>query len=146
MLATALNERVKWGREQVVGRRKLCQEAYSRFLAALTDAHERMRVVALAGDGGEGGRAAAVLDVFRDVGCYQVRYEMSLVAGQEVLDGAEKCFQLLRDIRDEFAGGAVVESPEYVALRRAYRTALRELQAAMRVDLGAGTVDFAGGS
>lgn len=146
LLATSLNERSKWRREQVSTRRKLCQDTYSRFLTALTDAHERMRMVSRTEFASDEARATAILDVFRDGRCYEARYEIALVAGQAVLDHSERCFQILRDIRDMFAADSAVHTPEYDALRQSYRTHLRELQAAMRVDLGAESVDLSGGS
>ncbi|WP_216898038.1 hypothetical protein [Nocardia alni] len=149
MVATTVNERSKWRREQASTRRKLCQDTYSRFLAALTDAHERMRMASRTGfanDEADEARATAILDVFRDGRCYEARYEIALVAGQAVLDHSERCFQILRDIRDTFAAGSDIHSTEYDALRQSYRTHLRELQVAMRVDLGAESVDLSGGS
>jgi hypothetical protein len=146
LLATMLNERFKWRREQTTSRRKLCHDTYAGFLSALTDAHERMRGESLAEHASTQARAAAVRDAFLSAGCYQLRYQLAIVAGQDVVDGAEAAFFIMRDVRDLFADGHSVDSTEYVELRKTYGTSLRELQGRMRTELDAGHVHLAGGS
>ncbi|MCP3804943.1 hypothetical protein NLX83_37325 [Allokutzneria sp. A3M-2-11 16] len=136
LVAMMLNERVKWQREQVSSRRKQCHEVYASFLSALTEAHERMR----------DSPAAEVREVFREANCYPLRYQLAIVAGQEVVDGGEAVFQTIRDIRDLLAGGARIESAQYKELRRRFGAELRELQRRMRDELGVAPVQLAGGS
>ncbi|SDM29981.1 hypothetical protein SAMN04489726_0864 [Allokutzneria albata] len=136
LVAMLLNERVKWQREQVSNRRKQCHEIYASFLSALTEAHERMRE----------SPAAEVRDAFREANCYPLRYQLAIVAGQEVVDGGEAAFQIIRDIRDLLAQGVRIDSAEYKALRKRFGAALRELQRRMRSELGVGPIDLAGGS
>lgn len=146
LCATMINERFKWRREQAAGRRKLCQETYSGFLAALTDAHERMRAESLAAHDTAAARSLAVLTAFRDAGCYPHRYQLAIVAEQAVLDAAEATFRLLRKVRDLLADGDTVESDRYDDLRERYAAALRELQGRMRHELDARHVHLTGGS
>ncbi|MFE4360431.1 hypothetical protein [Kitasatospora sp. NPDC056800] len=145
LLATSLNDRVKWRREQSASHRALCQQTYARFLAALTDAHERMRTEARTDHQSAEARATAVLEAFHTSGCYPLRYELAIIASQPVLDGAEEAFKLIRQVRDLLAAGTGVEAPEYKELRYAYGPVLRNLQARMRAELGSDEVQLTGG-
>lgn len=146
LVATVINERFKWKREQVSNRRKLRQRTYSTFLASLTDAHERMRAQRTAVHETTQARSAAVLEAFRDSGCYPLRYELAIVAEQNVIDSAEKSFRMMRDIRDYLAEDGNVGDAEYKELRSIYGKSLRELQQQMRTELDAPDVELTGGS
>ena len=148
LVAMMLNERVKWQREQVSNRRKQCHEIYASFLSALTEAHERMRgeVVSPEHHDNLQSRAAAIREAFREANCYPLRYQLAIVAGQEVVDGGEAAFRTIRDIRDLLARGGQIESAEYKALRKQFGAGLRELQRRMRDELGVGPVQLLGGS
>lgn len=146
LVATMLNERFKWRREQAATHRKLCHDTYAEFLSALSDAHERMRGEFPTEHSSPQARAAAVRDVFRAAGCYPLRYQLAIVAGQDVVDGAEAAFRGLRRIRDLLADGYSLDSTEYVTVREAYSGSLRELQHRMRTELDTGQVQLSGGS
>jgi hypothetical protein len=146
LFTTMINDRAKWRREQVSNRRKLHQQTYSAFLTALTEAHERMRSESLAEHQTPQTRSAAIIDVFHEAGCYRLRYELSIVAEQNVLDCGEESFRIMRNIRDLLAGDGSVNDEKYKDLRRAYGASLRELQQRMRVELGNARVSLAGGS
>ncbi|RJQ77254.1 hypothetical protein D5S17_16255 [Pseudonocardiaceae bacterium YIM PH 21723] len=141
LLATMLNERSKWRREQIRDRRKLAHETYVGLLAAFTEAHERMR-----SEFATGARGNDIRNAFRDAGCYAMRYQLALVAQQDVVDHGERAFKSLRKIRDLLAEGRSLETEEYKELRRSYSAALRELQLAMRGELNVGPVQLEGGS
>ncbi len=141
-----MNERFKWQREQASNLRSLRRETYARFLAALTDAHEQMRGEAQADHSTPEARSVAVLDAFRTSRCYHLRYELAIIAEQDVLDNAEESYLIMRDLRDLLAKDGSVDSGEYRALRTRYGASLRKLQGQMRVELGAGQVRLTGGS
>ena len=146
LVATMLNERVKWRREQVSNRRKQCHETYVSFMSALSEAHERMRAEAVSPEHDGQARALAVREAFLAANCYPLRYQLAIVAGQEVVDGAEAVFQTVRDIRDLLAVGGAIGSEEYKVLRRRFGAGMRELQRRMRDELGVGPVKLVGGS
>jgi len=146
LLATMLNERFKWRREELTSRRKLRHDVYAGFLSSLTDAHERMRGESLVEHPSPQARATAVRDAFRAAGCYPLRYQLAILAEQAVLDGAEAAFRIMRNIRDLLAEGHSIASLEYVALRDTYGISLRELQRRMRAELDVGQIHFTGGS
>jgi hypothetical protein len=146
LLATITGERFKWRREQASDRRKQLHQTYSGFLAALTDAHEQMRAETLTGHPTSQARSTAIFDAFRAARCYHFRYELAIVAEQDVLDSAEDAFKVMRDIRDQLAQDGSVETEQYSDLRRTYGAGLRELQRRMRMELGADRVHLTGGS
>lgn len=146
LLAAMLNERFRWRREQTSDRRKLLQQTYSAYLAALTEAHEQMRAESLIDHPTPETRSAAVLDAFRRARCYALRYELAIVAEQGVLDEAERTFRILREVRDLLAREGTTDSEPYKTLRGDYAASLRNLQHRMRLELGAESVVLGGGS
>lgn len=75
-----------------------------------------------------------------------MRYRISIIAGQDVVDGSEATFLKMRDIRDLFSEGESLESAGYRKLRTEWGSLLRQLQHSMRVELGMGRVKLSGGS
>ena len=141
-----VSDRVRWKREQQRDRAGVRRELYASYIAALTETHESMR----AASGRDGltaaQRADAVRDVFHDGGLYQLRYQIGVIADQQVLDAAEAAFQQMRDIRDTFAHGGRIGDPQYQEQRTAWGGVLRTLQLAMREELGSTQVVLRGGS
>lgn len=144
--AAFINDRVRWRREQDRDRLGVRRELYSSYIAALTEIHESMRAVS-----GRDGltsveRRDAIRDVFHDGGLYQLRYQIGVLADQQVLDASEAAFQQMRDIRDTFAAGGRISDPQYQEQRTAWGAVLRTLQHAMRDELGSARVVLRGGS
>jgi hypothetical protein len=141
-----VSDRVRWKREQHRDRLGVRRELYASYIAALTETHESMR----AASGRDGltaaQRAGALRDVFHDGGLYQLRYQIGVIADQQVLDAAEAAFQQMRDIRDTFAHGGRISDPQYQEQRTAWGALLRTLQQAMRDELGSTRVTLTGGS
>jgi hypothetical protein len=144
--AAFINDRVRWRREQDRDRLGVRRELYSSYIAALTEIHESMRAVS-----GRDGltsveRRDAIRAVFHDGGLYQLRYQIGVLADQQVLDASEAAFQQMRDIRDTFAAGGRISDPQYQKQRTAWGAVLRTLQHAMRDELGSVRVVLRGGS
>jgi hypothetical protein len=141
-----VNDRVRWKREQDRDRLGIRRELYSSYIAALTEIHESMR----AASGRDGltavQRAEAIRAVFHNGGLYQLRYQIGVLADQQVLDAAEAAFQQMRDIRDHFAAGGRIGDPQYQDQRTAWGALLRTMQQAMRDELGSAQVALPGGS
>lgn len=91
-------------------------------------------------------RSAAITRAFREANCYGLRYEIGIVADQDVVDSSERTFQLMRDVRDVLAEGRGTKDEQYTALREAYGTILRELQQRIRAELGSSRLELTGGS
>jgi hypothetical protein len=141
-----LSDRVRWRREQDRDRAGVRRELYASYIAALTETHESMRAVS-GRDGLAGAeRRDAVRAVFHDGGLYQLRYQIGVIADQQVLDAAEAAFQQVRDIRDAFAAGARIGDAQYQSLRTDWGALLRTLQHAMREELGSTQVVLRAGS
>jgi hypothetical protein len=80
------------------------------------------------------------------IGAVKLRYQIAILADQAVLDASEAAFRQMRDIRNIFASGQGIESPEYQTQRGAWAVRLRTMQRAMREELGSAAVDLEGGS
>ncbi|MGD0108930.1 MAG: hypothetical protein ABSC06_33600 [Rhodopila sp.] len=146
-LASAFaNDRVRWNREQLQDRRGVRRDLYSAYIAALTEIHESMRTVSRDKQLPAARRASEIHAAFHAGGPYKLRYQIALVADQAVLDASEHAFQQMRDIRDIFASGGRIESPQYQTQRDVWGARLRTMQRAMREELGSAAVEFTGGS
>jgi hypothetical protein len=122
------------------------RELYSGYIAALTEIHELMRAVSRDRQLPARERAKVIHEAFHAGGPYKLRYQIGLVADQAVLDCAEGAFKQMRSIRDFFADGGQIEDTEYQAQRTAWGGLLRDMQRAMRDELGSGAVELRGGS
>jgi hypothetical protein len=140
------NDRVRWKREQLRDRLGVRRELYSEYIATLTEIHESMRAVSRADQPDDARRARAIHEAFDAGGPYKLRYQIGVIADQEVLDAAEDAFQQMRDIRDSFAAGGQIEDAGYQALRETWAVRLRAMQRAMRTELGSSAVELRGGS
>lgn len=141
-----VNDRVRWKREQDRDRLGVRRELYSAYIAALTEIHESMRAVSGRDGLTAAGRRDAIRAEFHDGGLYQLRYQIGVLADQQVLDASEAAFQHMRDIRDTFAAGGRIRDPQYQEQRTAWGAVLRSLQHAMREELGSSQVTLHGGS
>jgi len=109
--AAFINDRVRWRRDQDRDRLGVRRELYSSYIAALTEIHESMRAVSGRDGLTPAGRRDAVRAVFHDGGLYQLRYQIGVIADQQVLDAAETAFSHMRDIRDTLAAGGRISDP-----------------------------------
>ena len=141
-----INDRVRWRREQDRDRLGVRRELYSSYIATLTEIHESMRAVSGRDGLTPAGRRDAIRAVFHDGGLYQLRYQIGVIADQQVLDASEAAFQHMRDIRDTLAAGGRISDPQYQERRTAWGAVLRTLQHAMREELGSTQVTLRGGS
>ena len=141
-----INDRVRWRREQDRDRLGVRRELYSSYIAALTEIHESMRAVSGRDGLTPAGRRDAIRVLFHDGGLYQLRYQIGVIADQQVLDSSEAAFQHMRDIRDTLAAGGRISDPQYQEQRTAWGAVLRTLQHAMREELGSTQVTLRGGS
>lgn len=141
-----VNDRVRWKREQLRDRRGVRRELYSVYIAALTEIHESMRAISLDEQLTAEDRPKAIHEAFRAGGPYRLRYQIAIVADQEVLEASEAAFQQMRNIRDIFAGGGRIKDDAYQSSRDLWGARLRAMQRAMRKELGSTAVEFQGGS
>jgi hypothetical protein len=139
-------DRVRWNREQLKDRRGVRRELYSAYIAGLTEIHESMRAISRDEQLAPAERAKAIHAAFQAGGPYKLRYQIAILADQAVLDASEAAFLQMRDIRDTFASGGRIESPQYQTQREAWGARLRATQRAMREELGSSAVEFQGGS
>ncbi len=146
MGATLGNEKLKWRREQNKILREERKDTYSQFLAAATEAHEAMRIVAMSASDDDAPKASKIREEFQNSGVYRLRYQVAIIASQTVLDATEALFLLVRDLRDELAEVGDIRAESYKRLRIKYGNAHRELQNAIRTELDQQAITLTGGS
>jgi hypothetical protein len=134
--ATALAERSRWKRDQGREQAQLRRESYGKYLAAVIQAHEAMRAAAVTSGSSAADRRAAITDAFRSADPYVHRFELSLLAPEDVVILAVAVFRRVREIRDLLITGTRAESADYRAAQRAYYDAIKAMSDAMRLDLG----------
>lgn len=117
-------------------------EVYTRFLSALHHANEAMRAVAL-GDRPASSRPAAISEAFRNVGLYEIRPELEMVAPVEVVDAANLAFRSPRRLRDLLISGKAVDSSETGQATVEFFAKLQAATNKMRAHLGPGLLDYA---
>jgi hypothetical protein len=139
-----INDILRWRREQQKYQRSIRQEIYAEFLSTLTDVHEKMRAASQSGYESAAVRSVEIRDLFRD--CYRIRYQISIIAEQGVVNGSEATFRKMRDIRDLLSEGENLESADCQKLRTEWGALLRQLQHSMRLELGIRKVELSGGS
>jgi hypothetical protein len=124
---------------EVYSTRALCG-----ILSVLTEAHEKMRAASQREYESATVRSLEIRDLFRD--CYRMRYQLSIIAEQGVINASEAAFRKMRDIRDFLSTGGELESADYENLRTDWGALFRRLQHSMRLELRIGKVELTGGS
>ncbi|MFI9823546.1 hypothetical protein ACIHFC_24230 [Streptomyces sp. NPDC052013] len=133
--ATLVGEQVRWRRTVRDNRLQDRRNLYADCLVSFRRAHEDMRLAADEEHAGPQARAARIRQVYRESGCDEVRERLMLTASDEVTSAIEAAYVSLRKIREVFAAGSTVPSPDYQAARQAHKDATEAARAVLRRDL-----------
>ncbi|NUQ97691.1 MAG: hypothetical protein HOY79_14435 [Streptomyces sp.] len=136
--ATLIADRNRWRREEARHALEVRREVYTEFVTALKAAGEEMRAVALGDHRSESERDASVREAVRGAGLYIASERLWLVGPPQVVAAGNEAFHGLRAIRDAYARGVAVGSPEEARLVRNRRAAMAQMRHLMREDLGVG--------
>ncbi|MER7181185.1 hypothetical protein ABT404_17170 [Streptomyces hyaluromycini] len=136
--ATLIADRNRWRREGLRHAMEVRREAYTEFASALKAAGEEMRAVALGDHMSDSVRDAAVREAVRGSGLYTASERLWLVGLPQVVAAGNEAFHGLRAIRDAYARGVAVGSPEEARLIGVRRSAMAQMRRLMREDLGIG--------
>ncbi|MGW7817216.1 hypothetical protein ACWGLF_03600 [Streptomyces puniciscabiei] len=136
--ATLIADRNRWRREEARHALELRRAVYTEYAAALKDAGEEIRAVALGDHMSESARDAAVREAFRRTGLHTASERLWLMGPPPVVAAGNEAFHSLRRIRDAYARGVAVGSTEDRTLIQQRRTAMAEMRRLMREDLGIG--------
>ncbi len=134
--ATLVADRSRWRREEDKHASEVRREAYTEYVSALKAAGEEIRAVALGDHRSESARDAAVREAFRGTGLYTASERLWLVGPPQVVAAGNAAFHSLRRIRDAYARGVAVASPEDAPLIAERRAAMARMRDLMRADLG----------
>lgn len=136
--ATLIADRNRWRREEARHAVEVRRAAYTEYASALKDAGEEIRAVALGDHMSESARDAAVREAFRGTGLHTASERLWLMGPPLVVAAGNEAFHSLRRMRDAYARGVALGSPEDRALTQQRRTAMAEMRHRMREDLGVG--------
>ncbi|MEU6853038.1 hypothetical protein ABZ901_24300 [Actinacidiphila alni] len=133
--SAAFLERDRWHRERQERVVAVRRDLYGEYLACLAQARNAFRGIARDQEMDRVTRERSARESFAP--CYGMRYQMSIMAPQEILTASDDTFRRLRDVRDLTAQGASARDEAYSNERAEYEKALTRLRTAMRTDLGA---------
>ncbi|MER7936315.1 hypothetical protein AB0N99_31180 [Streptomyces sp. NPDC093272] len=136
--ATLIADRNRWRREEDRHAWEIRREAYTVYVSALKAAGEEIRAVALGDHLTASTRDAAVREAVRGSGVYTASEALWLVGPTRVVAAGNEAFHGLRALRDAYARGVAVGSPEEAPLVARRRAAMARMRQAMREDLGIG--------
>ncbi|MEU8763563.1 hypothetical protein [Streptomyces sp. NPDC048659] len=136
--ATMIADRSRWRREQNRHALDVRREVYTEYVSALKAAGEEIRAVALGDHRSDSARDAAVREAVRGTGIYTAGERLWLVGPPQVVEAGNEAFHCLRALRDAYARGTAVGSPEVDPLIERRRKAMAQMRRLMREDLGVG--------
>ncbi|MEV0219072.1 hypothetical protein [Streptomyces sp. NPDC050704] len=128
-------EQLRWRRTTRDNRLQDLRNLYADCLVSFRRAHEDMRLAADEDHACPEARAARIRQVFRESGCDEARERLILTATDEVASAIDTSYISLRKIREIFAAGSTVPSPDYKAARQEHREATEAARAVLRRDL-----------
>ncbi|MEU2721008.1 hypothetical protein ACFW4X_05225 [Streptomyces smyrnaeus] len=133
--ATLVGEQVRWRRTTRDNRLQDRRNMYVDCLVSFRRAHEDMRLAADEEHASPQARAARIRQVYRESGCDEARERLILTASDEVTSAIDASYSSLRQIREIFASGSTVPSPDYQAARQSHREATEAARTVLRRDL-----------
>ncbi|WP_344535701.1 hypothetical protein [Streptomyces albiaxialis] len=119
--ATLVGEQVRWRRTTRDNKLQDRRNLYADCLVSFRRAHEGMRLAADEDHASPEARAARIRQVYRESGCDEARERLLLTATDEAASAINASYLSLREIREIFAAGSTVPSPDYAAARQAHR-------------------------
>lgn len=134
--ATLVADLTRASRSQREGDRASKRQAYGDYLAALSLTRHNLRVAARSSVASVDDRARLAFDAFKDAKAYEMRYQVALVAPDQVIEASTSAFNALRSLRDLVeGGGGTHDDPAYRAAQDQWANRFAELRHRMRSDL-----------
>ncbi|MFC7305800.1 hypothetical protein ACFQVC_16430 [Streptomyces monticola] len=133
--STLMADRVRWKRDRAARREDLKRELYGEYLAALTRTRNQLKDLVKARNFTPDERAHQAGELYREGGAYELRYQMSITAPEQVVKRSDDALRKLRDVRDRLQE-QVTDSELDTEFTRLIKS-VKSLRDAMRADLGA---------
>ncbi|MBQ0867412.1 hypothetical protein [Streptomyces sp. RK75] len=133
--STLTAEWVRSRRDRETSGRAARLQLYGDYLAALSRTRSDLRAVARSADVPAEQRASRALEAFLGGGAYELRYQVAIVAPEDVVEASTAAFRELRLLRERLQEGALRSDPVYAEARQRWERAFGELRARIRADL-----------
>ncbi|WP_157857479.1 hypothetical protein [Streptomyces yerevanensis] len=134
MTSTVVAEARKDRRETQGEWRRIKHELYGGYLATLAQVRSELQLIILDRDMPDTERPAAALRTFAR--CYELRYQLEVLAPSAVVEPALTYFRAVRSLRDAAAAGADSQAEGMEDLFDDVLSTLAEVRNAMRKDMG----------
>jgi hypothetical protein len=134
MTSTVLVEARKDRREAQGEWRRSKRELYGAYLASLAQVRSELKLIVLDRDMPDAERPAAARRAFAR--CYELRYQLEVLAPRAVVEPALTYFRAVRSLRDATAAGADRHAAGLDNLFDEVFSTLAEVRNAMRKDMG----------
>jgi hypothetical protein len=120
------------GRQRTLDQRRT---VYAEYLSALSRTRNEIRLAASKDSEPAEERSKQAREAFKEGGAYELRYQVALLAPEQVVSASDAAFRALRDVRDVVVAGAVHGEAGYVSDRDKWESRFAALREEMRRDL-----------
>jgi hypothetical protein len=134
--STLLTDRVRWRRDHLDRQRESNRQLYAQYLAALWRTLDDIRDAARTPNLPADERARLAREALKGNGAYELRYQVSIIAGDAVDTASLAAFRVLRDLRDHVEAGATHQEPTYRQAREDFNHHYAALREQMRAEAG----------
>ena len=132
---TLFAERSRWQREHTARERVVRQQLYAEYLGTLSLTTHRLRDLKRNTGLTREELIRQAGEILGSTNAYQLRYQMLIIAPEQLGDTADQAFGRVRDLRDRFDGPDVSTDSEWSSAMNAVSETLNALRTAMRSDL-----------
>ncbi|QBJ91484.1 hypothetical protein D0Z67_15110 [Streptomyces seoulensis] len=139
---TLAMERSRWKRDRHREAVQVQREVFVAYLTHMGRAHEGMRLASESSHASPEDRRLAVLKAFADADLYEVRFRLTMLAPDRVVELAVHAFRKCRATRDQLAAGAHIHDDDYRETQVEYYRAVQATSDAMRRELGIPELSF----
>ena len=121
--ATLASEHMRWRRGRQDTDKASKMRIYAGYLAALSLTRNELRVAARTGSVSQKSRSQRAAEAFKTGEAYELRYQVALIAPQDVIAASDEAFRALRQLRDLVEGGTLHTDGSYIRQRDVWEAA-----------------------
>ncbi|MEZ0064289.1 hypothetical protein ABIA32_000267 [Streptacidiphilus sp. MAP12-20] len=134
--STLVADRVRWRRDHLDKRQDRQRQLYADYLTALSRTGNEIREAARSSSLSAPERGRMAVEAFKSGGAYELRYQVSISAPDEVEQSSVAAFRALRNLRDLVESGTAHDEASYREARQHWDDTFSELRSHIRADLG----------
>ncbi len=136
--STMVADRSRWKRDRRDHEQDVKRQVYAEYMAALSRSRREIRFAASEPGMEVEQRAQLARESFNGGSKYELRYQISVIAPEDVVDAAATAFHALRDLQDRVTEGHLRDSKPYALAREEYDRSFADLRHRIRSDIGSG--------